>query len=433
VTVLSPAGAATECGRPGCPAVAAVAVVAEGRHRQEAIRYAEMALHDPRCVASTECVQRAMGALLCAGALLDADAHWRRLAGAVDGAGRWPLLRAQLTRLAGDTAGARAAFEQICATDEAEATRQVAVAWLIEILAALGDLGRAEKLVAGEDFRRGIAPGAPSRPILLAARGALAMACGHFSDSYADLLTAGRSGTPEHAAHPALSRWRSLAALALWRSLATTAGEDPRLTRQWASVLNMVPPESEPPRPTLLETGNRWQLAVALASAEQAEALRWGVPMAVGWAMSVNAIVTGRERAVDLLLEAIELLDVAGAPVELAIVRFMFGNMLAASDRPAAAHDQYERAHTMAVQAGSTVLAEQLSALRAAHATAKPEALTRQELKIARLALAGQSNKLIAAGLSVHVRTVELHLSNVYRKLRIPGRRGLVAAELDLD
>jgi DNA-binding CsgD family transcriptional regulator len=54
-------------------------------------------------------------------------------------------------------------------------------------------------------------------------------------------------------------------------------------------------------------------------------------------------------------------------------------------------------------------------------------ALTKQETRIARLAAAGHSNKQIAARLSLTVRTVEFHLSGVYRKLGIAGRRELGA------
>jgi DNA-binding NarL/FixJ family response regulator len=59
-----------------------------------------------------------------------------------------------------------------------------------------------------------------------------------------------------------------------------------------------------------------------------------------------------------------------------------------------------------------------------------PEAgtLTRQELKIAELARAGYSNKKIAETLVLTQRTVEFHLSNVYRKLGISGRRELGSA-----
>jgi DNA-binding NarL/FixJ family response regulator len=51
--------------------------------------------------------------------------------------------------------------------------------------------------------------------------------------------------------------------------------------------------------------------------------------------------------------------------------------------------------------------------------------LTRQESKVAQLARAGYSNRQIAEKMFVTVRTVEFHLSGVYRKLGISGRREL--------
>jgi ATP/maltotriose-dependent transcriptional regulator MalT len=51
--------------------------------------------------------------------------------------------------------------------------------------------------------------------------------------------------------------------------------------------------------------------------------------------------------------------------------------------------------------------------------------LTVTEQTTARLAASGLTNREIAAELAVTVKAVEWHLSNVYRKLKIPGRSGL--------
>ncbi|HEY4823551.1 MAG TPA: helix-turn-helix transcriptional regulator [Solirubrobacteraceae bacterium] len=48
-------------------------------------------------------------------------------------------------------------------------------------------------------------------------------------------------------------------------------------------------------------------------------------------------------------------------------------------------------------------------------------ALTASELRVARMAAAGQSNPAIAQALFVTIKTVEMHLTNVYRKLEIAG------------
>ena len=56
------------------------------------------------------------------------------------------------------------------------------------------------------------------------------------------------------------------------------------------------------------------------------------------------------------------------------------------------------------------------------------ETLTPSERRIAQLAAAGQSNRDIARALYVTPKTVEVHLTSVYRKLGIRSRGGLSSA-----
>ena len=56
------------------------------------------------------------------------------------------------------------------------------------------------------------------------------------------------------------------------------------------------------------------------------------------------------------------------------------------------------------------------------------EPLTEREVEVATLAARGRTSPEIAAALHVSVRTVDTHLSRVYRKLMIHGRRELEAA-----
>jgi DNA-binding NarL/FixJ family response regulator len=81
---------------------------------------------------------------------------------------------------------------------------------------------------------------------------------------------------------------------------------------------------------------------------------------------------------------------------------------------------------------GADALAERArSELRASGVRARrtalsgPESLTESERRVVELAAAGRSNKEIAGELFVTVKTVEVHLSNAYRKLGIKGRREL--------
>jgi DNA-binding CsgD family transcriptional regulator len=56
------------------------------------------------------------------------------------------------------------------------------------------------------------------------------------------------------------------------------------------------------------------------------------------------------------------------------------------------------------------------------------DALTPTEQRIAGLAAGGDTNREIAQALFVTPKTVELHLTNVYRKLDITGRAQLAQA-----
>ena len=59
------------------------------------------------------------------------------------------------------------------------------------------------------------------------------------------------------------------------------------------------------------------------------------------------------------------------------------------------------------------------------------ESLTASERRVADLAAEGRTNKEIAQALYVTLKTVELHLSNAYRKLGIRSRRELGTALAD--
>jgi DNA-binding NarL/FixJ family response regulator len=54
------------------------------------------------------------------------------------------------------------------------------------------------------------------------------------------------------------------------------------------------------------------------------------------------------------------------------------------------------------------------------------DALTQQELAVARLVVTGATNREAAATLFVSPKTIEFHLANAYRKLDVRSRTELV-------
>jgi DNA-binding NarL/FixJ family response regulator len=94
-----------------------------------------------------------------------------------------------------------------------------------------------------------------------------------------------------------------------------------------------------------------------------------------------------------------------------------------------------ERGLELAEVCGARPLAEQAStelyatgSRPRAAALRGPGALTAGERRVATLAAGGHTNRDIAQELFVTPKTVELHLSNAYRKLEIRSRRQLAAA-----
>ncbi|MET9226471.1 LuxR C-terminal-related transcriptional regulator [Lentzea sp. NPDC003310] len=172
-----------------------------------------------------------------------------------------------------------------------------------------------------------------------------------------------------------------------------------------------------------------WRSAAALAAADRGDlvlaricadkelvaARRWGAPRAVGLALHASALARGGD--VVLLEQAIACLghapEALRARHDLAQVLLARGEV----DR-ARRHTRQLRDHPQWTRAAD-VLASRL--LR----NDGESALSGRQRRIALLARAGRSNREIAAELSLTLRTVEFHLTAVYRKMGVAGRAGL--------
>jgi DNA-binding CsgD family transcriptional regulator len=375
-----------------CAADRALRLLVEGRDWAGAIRCAEEALADDECRGRELCVARALSTLVHGGELVAADA---RLIDAEGSSGAVALLQARIARLCGDVERVHALLGPLMASDVPSGIRVAAAGWAVELLAECGDVARARELAERHRFDQVVHSAAWCRPVLLAARGALAVAEGRPEVASAEYLACGRELVARGVANPAVAPWRGEAALA-----AFSAG--------W---------------------GER---AVTPARQEYEAAVRWGEPRAVGRALSTRAVVAADGREVERLREAGQLLELAQAWPELGRAHYELGVRLAARGEVVEARQRLHGARALARRTGNPRRARLAERALAAVATpTRPPALTRQESAIAELAVAGYSNKEIAAKLFLALRTVEFHLSNAYGKWGVTGRDELRAALAD--
>lgn len=175
----------------------------------------------------------------------------------------------------------------------------------------------------------------------------------------------------------------------------------------------------------------RTEEAVELTREELPYAERWGAPSALARTMRVLGTL---ERDVDRLFGAVEVLEGSPARLERARALHALGATVRRVRRPAEARTLLAEALELSDLCGARLLSEQIRAeLYAAGgrprvtALAGPDSLTASELRVAELAAGGRTNKEIAQALFVTVKTVEAHLSRVYRKLGVSTRRDLAS------
>jgi DNA-binding CsgD family transcriptional regulator len=184
----------------------------------------------------------------------------------------------------------------------------------------------------------------------------------------------------------------------------------------------------------LLQLG-RQDEARRLATEEIELARTWGAPRALAAALRVTGLVEGGARGLALLQEAVQVVQDSPAKLEHAKARTELGAALRRANRRAEAREHLRLAVELATICGATALAA--GAERELLATgARPRrialsgvaSLTPSERRVAELAAEGPTNREIAQALFVTQRTVEVHLTSIYRKLAISSRSQLAAA-----
>jgi len=170
-----------------------------------------------------------------------------------------------------------------------------------------------------------------------------------------------------------------------------------------------------------------------LADDELTLARRFGARRAIGVALHAHALVHDADQPT--LIKAIDTLADSGARLEHARAVIDLGSAIRRTGKRAGARATLAEGADLAHRCGATALVDHARAEQRL-AGARPrriaqtgrDALTPAELRVAELAAQGATNKQIAQALFVTLRTVEMHLSNSYRKLDIESREQLTAA-----
>jgi DNA-binding CsgD family transcriptional regulator len=267
---------------------------------------------------------------------------------------------------------------------------------LVGALLEQGELAAAEEVLVPLEGQ--IESDSLTAAVLRLARGRLRIAQRRIDEGLTDFLGVGRLATRALATCPGYLPWRSEAALA-----------------------HLSLSEHEP--------------AKRLADEELELARTYGAPRALGIAKRAAGLVAGGDRGVSLLREAVGEFECSNARLERARAIADLGALLRRRNRRTEARELLRDALDAAHRAGARPLAERAETeLRATGARPRRDvltgldSLTASERRIAELASKQLTNREIAQTLFITTRTVEGHLTSVFRKLKLDSRNGLHAA-----
>ncbi len=307
------------------------------------------------------------------------------------------LLRGGAAYLRGSLADAEADLRlaiEACESNRLAAGLPTPFAYLADTLMERGELVGAADVLARVASEAGL-PDTVHLVTFRASRARLWILQGRTREGLAELLALGRRYEAIGGRNPAFFSWRSQAALAL---------------------LELGEPDD----------------ARRLAAEEVEQARQWGAPRALGHALCTAGLVEEGEAGLALLREAVEVLEDSPALLERARVLTELGAALRRGNRRADAREPLRRGLELAHTCGAKPLAERAHAELLATG-ARPrrlvltglDSLTPSERRVAAMAADGMTNREIAQALFVTPRTVEVHLSNAYRKLGISSRSQL--------
>jgi ATP/maltotriose-dependent transcriptional regulator MalT len=267
----------------------------------------------------------------------------------------------------------------------------------VHILLGRGELRAAEELMEemwGGHSRVSGNPGS----ILLCARGELRRASGRYAEARHDFLAAAERIRWLPYANPEAHPWR----IGLARCEAALGNDE---------------------EARALAVG-------AVELARQAGGVR-----GIGISLRVQGMVTGGAEGIELLGEAVETLASTRARVHHAEALLEHGAALRRANFRKDAREPLREALELAHRCGARPL-EERARVELAATGARPrkavftgvESLTPSELRVARMAAEGMTNREIAQALTVTGKTVETHLRHVYQKLDLASRTELPGA-----
>ena len=176
--------------------------------------------------------------------------------------------------------------------------------------------------------------------------------------------------------------------------------------------------------------------ALALAENDVRMARAFGAPATTSAALvGLGLCQDDREQSIGLLEEAVGEAQRSESRVALMAALVELGGARRRAGHRAAARDPLRAAIDVAHRTGAAAFGDRArDELRATGARPRrqllsgPASLTASERRVAQLAVEGRTNREIAQELFVTMKTVEMHLSNAYRKLDIRSRGQLKAA-----
>ncbi len=267
----------------------------------------------------------------------------------------------------------------------------------VKAAALRGDVVRGEALLADVAENLGPTSGAASA-ILLCGRGELRRVSGRHAEARHDFLAAAERLEWLPDANPEIFPWRT--GLALCEST--------------------------------LGNGER---AGELAAEAIGAARRAGGSRGIGIALCVQGTVAGGNEGMELLRESVDVLATTKVGFERARALVELGASLRRANRRKDAREPLRQGLELAHRCGASSLEERAQTELAATG-ARPrkavftgvESLTPSELRVARMAADGLTNREIAQALTVTEKTVETHMRHVFQKLDVSKRTKLRTA-----